>query len=434
MDRIIEIFQEIVKLPHCSHQAEALKIYIRSRAKTFGFEVYEDEAGNLLCKRNSSPLCLQAHYDMVCIGRAHAIEMIKEDGWLKAKDSTLGADNGIGVAIMLALMEEGWDLEYLFTADEEVGLVGAKNLSLDLSARYLLNLDSEKEGEVTIGCAGGIDLYATLPLSRRPVPDGYRLYRVAVSGLPGGHSGIDIDKNIPCAIKELSYALLDIGGQLVSIEGGERINAIASDASAIIATAEPIEREFLDQNVQIVPISLEECKEGIIVEGEKIIKMLAAFAHGVRAYSPELKIPQASINLAMVRADGLLQISLSARAMDDRDLRRMAMQTRAFFEGFGLKVRTEGKYPPWKPKKSDFAELVREVLGEFYQSVDFVAIHAGLETAILQEKFPYLQIASVGPTILYPHSIREMVEISSVQKVYQAVKEIAKRVVTFKIF
>ncbi len=388
--------------------------HLAAKAAEYGYEVQEDRAGNLLCRHPEAKVTLQAHYDMVCIGKAPEIALKEDAGQLKADASTLGADNGIGMAMMLALMETGKAVDCLFTADEEIGLIGARALELPLRTPYLLNLDSEEEGEIMIGCAGGVDLNVSLPLERsREIR---YCYEVVTEGFPGGHSGVDIDKAIPNAIKELAVQLYDNHMELVSFKGGERRNAIAKAATAIAAASVPIEAEGFKSMGRMT----------VDVIGADLVRMLHGFAHGVRAYDTALGIVQTSINLAQVETMATYaQITLSARSMSTPGLRRIESETKAYFEAFGASVKSEGFYPPWEPEENSFVGRVKAVYETVYgKDAVLGAIHAGLECGILKEHAPQMQMASIGPTIRYPHSTREQVDLQSVDRVFEVVKRV----------
>ena len=409
-----EHFKALCAIPHCSGDTARMLAYLTERSERYGYETRSDASGNLLCTRSGSTVTLQAHYDMVCIGKAPALELYETDGLLHAGASTLGADNGMGMAMMLALMEEGAEVDCLFTSDEETGLVGARALALPLKTPFLLNLDSEAYGEITLGCAGGVDLNVTLPL-RRTVKERY-CYEAAAEGYPGGHSGVDIDKPIPNAVKELAAYLDGLDAALVSLQGGERRNAIPKRAVATIAFERPVE------DAALKPLGRHAC--GVIENG--VVKMLHGFAHGVRAYNTAVGIVQTSINLAMVETtETELQIILTARAMSTADLRRIESETTAYFEAFGATVQSEGFYAPWEPEETAFVQTVKAA----YESVaggdvTVGAIHAGLECGIIREHAPAMQMASIGPTINHPHSTRESVDLQSVAKVFEVVKRI----------
>ncbi len=413
---VVSHFKALSQIPHCSFQAAAMKAYLLKMAGQYGYEVLSDEAGNILCRKQGAVITLQSHYDMVCIGKAPTLQLKEKEGWLYANDSTLGSDNGIGMAMMLSLMEEGAVVDALFTADEEVGLLGARALELPLDTPYLLNLDSEDEGIVTIGCAGGVDIIATLPMTMETRT--LFCYEIESSGYPGGHSGVDIDKNIPNAIKELSAQLADLEKCfLVSFEGGERRNAIAKRSVAVIGFKE----KQAIEGAKILGY------QDVEVTQQNIISMLHAFAHGVRNFNSELHIVQTSINLAMVeQAEQMITIHLSARSMDIHELKRLESETVTYFESFGAMVETEGFYSPWEPEQSGFVKQVAVISEEVLGSAEVGAIHAGLECGIIKEKFSQMQMVSIGPTIRYPHSTRECVDLASVERVFAVVKKICE--------
>jgi dipeptidase D len=419
MMKVIERFKALSRIPHCSREAGAMRDYLVATAAEYGYTVHADGAGNLLCGREGAKVTLQAHYDMVCIGRAPELEFIEEEGWLRARESTLGADNGIAMAMMLTLMEEGAPVECLFTADEEVGLLGARDLSLPLKALPMLNLDSEEEGLVTIGCAGGVDILAQKPVTfeRRECYG----YRVAIGPLPGGHSGVDIDKNIPNAIMELAALLEGHDVMLEEIGGGERRNAIPRSAVAVVAS----EKELPELS------HAEPLGKGtftVMRESAEILEMLRRFAQGVRCFDEGMGIVHTSINLALLSSDaGSVHVQLSARAMETESLRELESGTAAYFEEYGCRVRSEGFYAPWSPQQTPFAETVLASNREQFKTAAFSAIHAGLECGVIKERYPHLDMASIGPNIVAPHSIAERVEIASVDRVFNAVKAVIGR-------
>jgi dipeptidase D len=333
----------------------------------------------------------------------------------------------MAVAMMMALMEEGAELEFLLTADEEVGLLGAKALELEIRSPFLLNLDTEEAGEVYIGCAGGVDLVAERSCPER-LPDERPLWRVELSGLPGGHSGVDIDKGIPNAVKELAARILEReGAALLRFRGGERRNAIPSHAEAWVRwEGEWPEEEHLTAERLDAPE-----EPGALAEGERLLHFLATAPHGVVERNEELGIPETSLNLARVDlSSNGCRVEYSLRAMSDGELEALALRTETLLGRHGFESRREDVYPAWKPEINDFARLVqRELEAEFGHS-EFRAIHAGLECGILSEKLPGVRMASIGPTIEYPHSVRERVELASVERTFRALRRIVERVVS----
>jgi len=418
---IIEHFKTLTQIPHCSYEAEKLQEFLVDFATQREYRVEVDEAKNIFISKGTPKLSLQAHYDMVCIGKAPNIEIYEEDGWLKAKESSLGADNGMAIAMMMELMDAREELEFLITADEEVGLVGANALSFKLNSKMMLNLDSEDEAEVYIGCAGGIDITATKPYAS--LKDTRPSYSVTVEGLVGGHSGVDIDKDIPNAIKLLASYLKDKKVGIVSIQGGERLNSIPTFAQAIVKSD-----EILTSNSRVTIKAITD-DAPILHAGDEIISLLANISHGVRELNQELGIPDRSINLARVSTQaGLCTIETSTRAMDPRGMTQNSYDMITLFNGYSYDTKQIDKYPAWKPEVNTFTSLVGECMQEVFGESQNRAIHAGLECGIISQKYPHILIASIGPTIRYPHSSREMVKISSVKKSFEVVQKIIEAV------
>ncbi|MEA2048871.1 MAG: M20/M25/M40 family metallo-hydrolase [Campylobacterota bacterium] len=423
MSAIIEHFQTLTQIPHCSKEADKLLAFLVAFAKERAYRVEVDEVKNIFISKGEPTLCLQAHYDMVCMGRAPVLETYVEEGWMKAKESSLGADNGMAIAMMMQLMDEGQTLEFLLTSDEEIGLIGANEVAFDLKSKYMLNLDSEDEAEVYIGCAGGVDITAKREDSYQ---EGKGIcYEVSVKGLSGGHSGVDIDKGIPSAIKVLGAYLVQNGvTQLSSIYAGERRNSIPANAVAIVYSQSTLESTAL--------VKVRELSESpkVLQDGFKTIEMIDAFKHGVHETNEDLGIPEVSINLAIITTDekGGLLIESSARAMGAEKLETLSSQTEIFFTSYGFDVALEDKYPAWKPDISDFTNLVSEKMESVFGKTKMMAIHAGLECGVIAQKYPTIKFASIGPTIRYPHSTREMVDLVSVERTYEVVKAIIKSV------
>lgn len=419
--KVLEYFLQLTKIPHCSHQSEKLRLFLIDFAKERGYQTQCDAAGNLLCTRGKPKLCLQAHYDMVCVGKAPEIETFIKDGWLCAKDSSLGADNGIAIAMMMALMDDGYECEYLFTADEEVGLIGANALDFRLQSSYMLNLDSEDEAEVYIGCAGGVDIFADK--SYQMILCEKEFYNVTVSGLPGGHSGVEIHKDIPNAIKIFADYCAKERLEIVSLEGGERINSIPTHCEGIVASEKVLKpTKYID----VQKISGHYCS---VKNSAEIIRLLQELPHGVLVWNEQLSIPDRSINLAKVSIkEGKCSIALSARAMDEDGLASVEKSTEELLLSFGYEVKSEGKYSAWKPEVNNFSKLLCTKMQEVYPTCSFKAIHAGLECAVISSIYPHMQIASIGPNIRSPHSTHEKTEIASVQKIYEVVKKILHEV------
>ena len=415
-EKIINHFISLTKVPHCSQNSEALFHFLTNFAKNHGYEVYNDEVKNILIKKGNPKLALQAHYDMVCMGKAPNIETYVTDGWMYAKESSLGADNGIAIAMMMQLIEQGVELEFLLTADEEVGLVGAGAIDLELSSNYMLNIDFEDEGIVCIGCAGGADLLATQSFSEL---EAYEYsYEISVLGLDGGHSGVDIDKNIPSAIKILANYLADKEVLIASCQGGERRNSIPANVRMKLTSKKPL---VGDEFVEIE--SLEERLK--VYDSNNFLNLLIEFKHGIHDFNDEFNLADTSVNLAIINFEyGEATIECSSRGMNALGLDSINETTTTLFSKYGFTHSMEYKYPAWKPEINEFTSAVNSAMIDIFKVSKYEAIHAGLECGVLLERYPNIKFASIGPTIVYPHSTREGVKLDSVGKIFKVVERV----------
>lgn len=421
---ILELFKQITQIQRCSGTHKPFIEFVTSFAKKYNYICKIDEAKNILCyKENTLPkICLQSHYDMVCLEDGKIPEIVEVDGFLTAKDSTLGADNGIGCAYMLALMTGNANCEFLFTSDEEIGLIGANNITLQLKSKYMLNLDSETEGEICIGCAGGIDIFCKNN-KRKNIQniENQSCYEIVIDNLDGGHSGVDIDKNIPNAIKLIAKTIKECDGKLIEINGGERINSIPKKCTAKIFSS--IEPKISHEKMKIKRIIIKSTSYKIF--DDEVLDFISNFKNGVQTTNEELNIPQTSINLSIIQTNNdEINVSLSARSMSNDDLKNIKDSTIADAKKFGFDVKTNGKYPAWSPTKNIFSDIVFDIYKKYNQDVSCKAVHAGLECAIFKEKYPQILITSIGPNIYFPHGNREKCEISSIYRVYEIIKEI----------
>jgi dipeptidase D len=427
--RVIELFKEITKIPRCSGTHQPFINYVKEFSKQNNYICKIDNANNILCFKENEKvnICLQSHYDIVCLVDGKVPEIIEEDGYLNAKNSTLGADNGMGCSYMLALMEEGKNCEFLFTCDEEVGLIGANNIAFELQSSFMLNLDSEAEGEICIGCAGGVDIFAQTTKSEYiSNDDNKELYEITIDNLDGGHSGVDIDKNIPNALKLIAKTIKECHADLLDLNGGERINSIPKRAKAIIAV--PLNNTPKSSHENMTITKVEANTQHYKKLDKNIIDFLYTFANGVRGYDKEIGVVLTSINVAIVKNNiDNIEISISARSMDNNELDIIKKETVTLFEMFGFEVTTDGKYPAWKPSHSEFTQQILEIYKQSINDTVLHAIHAGLECAIFKEKYPNMQICSIGPNIYFPHSNREKCEISSALKLYDITKSIIEK-------
>jgi dipeptidase D len=418
---ILQHFKTICDIPHCSNEADKLKDFLVNFATQRGYEVIVDNKKNILARKGLPILALQAHYDMVCVGKAPNIELIEESGFLSAKDSSLGADNGIAVAMMMSLMDEQVDCEFIFTSDEEIGLIGAGALKYDLKSKFMLNLDSEDEAEVYIGCAGGVDIKAVREFESTSYSGNF--YEINISGLAGGHSGVEIHKDIPNAIKLFGEFLKDKPAKIAYLKGGERINSIPTTLRAIVCCQKHI------SGIGKIDVRRFDGRFDLLENSQDILDVINGFENGVLRFNDELNIPDRSINLALIDlSDGVLTIEASARAMDKKGLKKVKKIAKEHFKKYGFEVKTDGKYPAWKPEKNQFSQIVCDATKKVFGKCEYKAIHAGLECAIISDLYPDIKIASIGPNITSPHSIHEKVDLNSVERVYKVVKEVVKRV------
>ena len=425
---VLEIFKEITKIQRCSGNHKAFIEYMKEISKKLEYACLVDETNNILCKKENSKanIVFQSHYDIVCLNDFCIPQIIEDDTTLKAIDSTLGADNGIGCSYMIALMYENFDGEFLFTSDEEIGLIGANALNLPINSKYMLNLDSEEEGKICIGCAGGVDIIAKNS-NKKIVPniENLDLYEISISNLQGGHSGVDIDKNIPNAIKLIVKTIKECEGKLLDINGGERINSIPANVKAIIASKKTPQKTH--DNMKIERINTK--SEHLNIYDDEIINFLYNFENGVRDFNKELNVVQDSINLALIKTNiDEIVIEFSARSMNNENLKELKEKTKKDLINNNFYVETYGKYPAWSPDINDFTSKVLDIYKTFNTNASLEAIHAGLECAIFKDKFPDLKIASIGPTIKFPHSKKEFVYKKSIENVFEVVKKIANSI------
>ena len=405
---------------------------------------------------------LQGHLDMVCEkneGTTHnfdtdAIEVVKDGDWLRADGTTLGADNGVGVAAALAVMESKdiahGPLEFTFTIDEETGLTGASLFEPGLlQSRYFLNLDSEVEGELCIGCAGGVNTIARRKLTIVPTGSG-SAWRIKVAGLHGGHSGVDIHQGRGNALRIMGSVLQELLDhlplQLAQVNGGTARNAIPREAAAVVVVDSARESELqslvstteaayrtdlgaFDPGLQIT-IEKTAHPEKVMnaYDAKSIASVLIGLPHGVLAMSPDVRgLVQTSTNLAIIDTESdTVEISTSQRSAIDTSKQAAARMVATICHLAGFEVEHNGSYPGWKPEPNN--DLVRK-LQEVHQKLfghpaRLIAMHAGLECGVIGEKYPGMQLISFGPTIMDPHSPNERVQISTVINFWKYLKQV----------
>ncbi|ADQ81701.1 aminoacyl-histidine dipeptidase [Riemerella anatipestifer] len=458
-------FSALNAVPRPSKKEERVINFIKSFGENLGLETSVDKTGNVIIRKpatqgmeNRQPIILQSHLDMVCQKNNdvnfdfdnQGIEMYVDGDWVRAKGTTLGADNGLGVAAMMSILESTDiahpALEALFTIDEETGMTGAFGLEPNiLNGEILLNLDTEEDDEIDIGCAGGIDVTATQKYNTQKVTENG--FRITVKGLKGGHSGMDIHKGLGNANKILArFLMLAVNNEprLVSIDAGSLRNAIPREGSVSVLVAnkeafstefEVLKSEILEEFATLekdLNISIESCDiEGnalSVEDSTNVILALNAAHNGVYRMSPDVEdLVEASNNIARVELkDGALQILNLSRSSVESSKLAVANQLRASFELAGMEVKFSGSYPGWKPKPG--AEIIK-VMEEIYQrefnsKPNVVACHAGLECGIIGANYPKMEMVSFGPTIKGAHSPDERASISSTQKFWKFLKEI----------
>ena len=465
-------FLGLSAIPRGSKAEAAAAAWVVSQARALGCEVEQDAVGNVLIRKAATKgredrpvLAMQAHIDMVCEkneGTVHdfaadPIQVWRDGDCLRAKGTTLGADNGIGVASALAVLASKdvahGPLEVLITIDEETGLTGANNLQPGwMKAKYLLNLDSEEEGFLTIGCAGGVDSVASRRLTLGTPKQG-KAFRLKVAGLRGGHSGIDINAGRGNAIRLLAQVLDSLlpafGAELASVKGGNKRNAIPREASAQLfldpskeaafkvelAKQEAHWRAAFGSQEPGLAITLEEGSGGQVMSAEDaraLTGLLLTGPHGVEAMSPDIPgLVQTSTNMGVVDiVDGRVEVNFLSRSSIDASKYALAERIGAACRLAGFEARLEGAYPGWKPEpKSSLVKLVSEVNGQvFGKPLEILAIHAGLECGLIGEKYPGMEMASIGPDMWDVHTPDEHVSIPSVGNFWKLLTAVLERI------
>jgi dipeptidase D len=472
--RLWEYFAKLSAIPRCSKHEEKAIAYIRGVAKLLGLESEQDAIGNVLVRkkahggREDAPrIALQSHIDMVCEKNRDKVHdffkdplVLKRSGnFLTADGTTLGADNGMGVCTALSLMEDRsirhGPLEFLFTLDEETGLSGAAGLQSGfLASRILINLDSEDEGVLYVGCSGGVDTIGTLPVGFDPMPAKHALFTLKVSALRGGHSGLEIHVGRGNAIKLLNRAmgaLSPMGARVCTLEGGNKRNAIPREAAAVIAVPkaavaaleekvrelEKIYREeysVLDGGVTLSLEPLEKKMTRVFKRSaqKKLINLLYALPHGVIAMNPSIPgLVETSTNLATVSTSKTgIMIATSQRSSVESEKNDLMQMVRSTFMLAGATVENSDGYPGWKPNlSSPILRVAQEVYRTLFgKEAEVKAVHAGLECGIIGEKYPGMDMVSLGPTLEMVHSPEERIVIDTVKKYWDFLTRILESV------
>ena len=467
-------FADLNAVPRPSKKEERIIEFIKAFGNSLGLETFEDQIRNVIIRKPATPgmenrksIVLQSHLDMVHQKNndtvfdfdVQGIEMFVDNDWIKAKGTTLGADNGIGVATIMAILESDSiphpAIEALFTIDEETGMTGALNLKANiLKGSILLNLDTEQDDEIDIGCAGGIDVTAVGNYQMEELPADYSAWRISVKGLNGGHSGMDIHKGLGNANKimnRLLYKGFELFGLAVSeINGGSLRNAIPRESESIITLPKNKINDFNTAFEQLIKdikfelktteptlqIGLQEAPlPNLIMNSVSQIQLINAIysvSNGVYRMSADIdNLVETSNNLARVIVkDGKIFIACLTRSSIESSKMDLAQALEANFKMANLQVSFSGSYPGWTPNvSSPILKVLTSVYEQLHQKKPkVVACHAGLECGILGKNYPNMDMISFGPTILGAHSPDERVSISSVQKYWRFVLEILKAI------
>ncbi len=466
-------FYELTQIPRPSKKEEKVRAFLKKFGEDLGLETIVDEIGNVIIKKPATAgmedckgVILQGHMDMVPQKNSDTVHDFEKDpidayidgDWVTARGTTLGADNGMGVAASMAVLESKdiahGPIEVLITMDEETGMTGAENLKAGvLDGDILMNLDSEDEGELYIGCAGGIDTTGEFAYTTEDVPKGMAAYKISVKGLKGGHSGLDINLGRGNANKIMNALLIKAGEKynlrLAEIEGGSLRNAIPRESFAIVVVPDANKgkfEQFVTEFNKIVADEFKDVEPNVVVEAEStkmpdnlidektqtnLCTAIAECPNGVIKMSESVKgITETSTNLAIVKSDnGIIEVASLQRSLVDDDKDNLGAEIRKVFEASGAKATSSGSYPGWKPNTdSAILKEMKEVYNSKFGKVPEVkVIHAGLECGILGATYTNWDMISFGPTIRNPHSPDEKVNIATVQLFWDFLAETLKQ-------
>jgi dipeptidase D len=469
-----KIFYELTQIPRPSKNEKRAAEFVKKFGERLKLKTIVDDAGNVIIKKPATPgmekrkgVILQSHLDMVPQKNSDKkhdfekdpIEAYIDGEWVKARGTTLGSDNGIGVAATLAVLEANTlihgPLEALFTIDEETGMTGVFNLKPGLlDGKILLNLDSEDEGELCIGCAGGMNTTGKIAYRTEVVLPGTKAWKLGLTGLKGGHSGVDINLGRGNSNKMMNRFLLDATKRfkmrLASIDGGSLRNAIPRESFAIVTVPEKHTKDFLsaakifeallkseigaietDLKFTVDPSDMPE----FLIDKKtqvQLFKAVYGIPNGVIRMSTEMEgIVETSSNLAIIKSEGgLIELRCLLRSSVDSAKEDLGIAIQSVLELAGAKVDHDGSYPGWKPDvSSDILKTMKKVyFDKFGKTAEVKVIHAGLECGIIGDVYKGLDMVSFGPTIKFPHSPDEKVHISSVEKFWEYLIETLKNI------
>ncbi|CAM5225303.1 aminoacyl-histidine dipeptidase [Alishewanella longhuensis] len=467
-------FAQICAIPHPSKHEQALSRHIQAWARDKGLTVLEDKVGNLIIKKpatagmeNRKTVVIQAHLDMVPQKNADKkhdftkdpIEAYVDGDWVTANGTTLGADNGIGMASALAIL--GSDeikhgpLEVLLTVDEEAGMTGAFALEAGmLEAEILINTDSEQEGEIYMGCAGGVDAEFTVPMQWQPLPAGHQAYRLTISGLKGGHSGVNIHLGRGNANKLLARFLVEQASELdfkvSEIAGGSLRNAIPREAEVVITLAAD-KRALLEEKAAAYQALLQQelsatepalklaVTETILPSQvmstesqQSLLHLINVCPNGVMRMSDDIAgVVETSLNLGVITTQGdSVQVLCLIRSLIDSGREQLESMLASLAALAKVNVKFSGAYPGWKPDPSSpVMAIVKDTYQDIYNKEPVImVIHAGLECGLFKKPYPEMDMVSIGPTIRYPHGPDEMVNIETVGQYWQLLLAVLERI------
>ena len=469
-ERVFYYFEKMCEIPHGSGNTKQISDFCVDFAKEQGLEYYQDADNNVIIIKeasagyeNAQPVILQGHLDMVCEKTADCPKDMEKEGLdvyidgdlVRAKDTTLGGDNGIAVAMAMAILEDKTlshpRVEAVFTVDEEIGLLGAGSIDVSpLKGKTMINIDSEDEGIFTVSCAGGNTSDCRLPVNVKEYEG--TAYTIEITGCKGGHSGVEIDKGRSNANVLMGRLLQDIKNgtsvQIVSVDGGLKDNAIPVQSKAVIvcdqeivvkASVEQMQKVFLNEYAEVDPdIKItftreENAKVKVMdeVSSDKIICLLTCMPNGIQKMSMDIDgLVQTSLNIGIVEThEDYFRMSFCVRSSVDTEREMLNRRIGTLMTQLGGAMKVDGDYPGWEYKKdSRLRDLMIDVFKEQYGKEPTVeAIHAGLECGMFAGKIPGLDCVSIGPNLDQIHTVRENMSISSVQRVYEFVLEVLNR-------
>ncbi|MEG1585450.1 MAG: aminoacyl-histidine dipeptidase [Bacteroidales bacterium] len=470
-------FDAICSIPHPSGYPDAITKFLTDFGLKLGLETVVDETGNVIIRKPATPgmehckgVILQSHMDMVPQKNAATVHDFEKDPilpvvdgeWVKATGTTLGADNGIGMAAAMAILEandiQHGPIEALFTKDEETGMYGAIGLKAEsIHGKILLNMDSEDEGELFVGCAGGVNMTASFQYrDDKDIPEGDVAIQILLTGLKGGHSGLDINLGRGNANKLmfrfLKMAVTDYEARLASVNGGNLRNAIPREAFAVVTVPSEIVEDFLvevsdyqeflrnefngiEENIKF-EAHITELPETLLpeeVQDDVINSIVGCFNGAVRMLPDMPEVVETSSNLAIVKTmEGMVEVRFLIRSLNETQKFFLASSLQSVFTLGGAKVEFDGDYPGWDPNMdSQILRLMSKIYKEeFGKEAKVQVIHAGLECGIIGSNIPGLDMISYGPTIRHPHSPDEKINIPSVEKFWKFTLDILKSIPT----